>query len=126
MRKLATAIIIAFVFASCKDVKTVEYNVVCDDCIVSYWDENGEFVPREEMQGTWTRSFDIKLDPTEADPIIRVSAQSQLCEDATACADTTLLKADSVYVNIKVEGTIVVEDTVGNKAYASTYVETNL
>lgn len=126
MRKLASGLIIASLFASCKEVKTVEYNVECDNCTVSYWAEDNEFVPRVEAKGTWSYSFDVKIDRTENPQLVRVSAQSQLCEDATACADTNLLKADSVYVNIKIDGSVVEQDTVGNKAYASTFVETNL
>ncbi len=126
MKRLASVLIVVSLFASCKEKKAVEYNVKCDDCLVSYWAEDNEFVPRVEAQGNWTYSFDAVIDPTESAQVVRVSAQSQLCKDATACADTSLLEADSVYVSISIDGSIVEEHAVGNKVYAATFVETNL
>lgn len=126
MRKLIPVFLIAVVFASCKDKKTIEYNVECASCYVSYWNENNDFISQIETQGDWNYSYEITVDPNEEEQVIKVSAQSRLCEDADACKDSTLLAADVVYVNITIDGTIVEADTVSNKKFATAFVETNL
>lgn len=122
MRKLIPLISIVLIStAACKKGNDVEYVVNCDNCEVSYWDKNSEFVARIPSQGEWTYSFEANDDNT-----LRVSAQSQLCLDATACGDSLALLNDSVYVSIKVDGAVVEEAKVGNSEFATAMVETNL
>lgn len=113
-------------FLSCNSGKhDIEYIVECDDCLVSYWDEGSEYVPRISTQGTWSFTFEAE----EGDKIL-VTAQSQLCEDIDCSLDTSFvddaLIIDSVYVMIKVDGVLTDDAKAGNREYASAIAEVEL
>lgn len=124
MNRLLSIILLGLVFATaCKKGETVEYEVICDNCEVSYWNENEEFISRIPATGTWTYSFEA-----EAGDVIKVAAQSQFCANHD-CSDTLVfpqLALDSVTVSIKVNGALVEQAKAGNTAFASAFVETNL
>lgn len=119
IKKLLLFVFVVAALSACnKDKYVVEYIVDCNTCTISYWDENSSYVERIPSSGNWTYSFEATQDNK-----ISVAAQSQLCLDAVACADTAQLLADSVYVSIKVDGKVLGSAKQGNREFAAAWVE---
>lgn len=119
MKKVLMLLLVVAAFLGCnKDKYVVEYIVDCDNCVVSYWDENSTFIERIPTSGNWKYSFEAVLDNR-----ISVAAQSQLCLDTAACNDSLQLRADSVFVSIKVDGNVEGSASQGNKEFAAAWVE---
>ncbi len=119
IKKILLSVLIVAALASCnKDKYVVEYVVDCNTCTISYWDENSTFIERIPSTGNWTYSFEGTQDNK-----ISVAAQSQLCLDTAACADTLQLLADSVYVSVKVDGKVMESASQGNREFAAAWVE---
>ena len=110
--------IVASLTACNKDKYVVEYIVDCDNCTISYWDESPTFIERIPSAGNWSYSFEATQDNK-----ISVAAQSQLCLDAVACADTVQLLADSIFVSVKVDGKVLGSASQGNREFAAAWVE---
>jgi len=96
----------------------VEYIVECNTCEISYWDENSIYIERIPSAGSWTYSFEAVQSNK-----ISVAAQSQLCLDTAACADSLQLLADSVHVSVKVDGKVMENASQGNREFAAAWVE---
>jgi len=119
IKKLLLSVFVVAALSSCnKDKYLVEYVVDCNTCEISYWDENSTYVERIPSTGNWTYSFEGTQDNK-----ISVAAQSQLCLDTAACADTLQLLADSVYVSVKVDGKVMESASQGNREFAAAWVE---
>jgi hypothetical protein len=119
IKKLLLSVFVVAALSSCnKDKYVVEYIVDCNTCTISYWDENSTYIERIPSTGNWTYSFEGTQDNK-----ISVAAQSQLCLDAVACADTVQLLADSVYVSVKVDGKVMESASQGNREFAAAWVE---
>ena len=119
IKKILLSILIVSAFSAYnKDKYVVEYVVDCNTCEISYWDENSAYIERISSAGNWTYSFEGTQDNK-----ISVAAQSQLCLDTAACADTLQLLADSVYVSIKVDGKVQESSSAGNNPFAAAWVE---
>lgn len=119
IKKLLLSVFVVAAFTSCnKDKYVVEYVVDCNTCTISYWDENSTYVERIPSTGNWSYSFEGTQDNK-----ISVAAQSQLCLDTVACADSLQLLADSVYVSVKVDGKVMESASQGNREFAAAWVE---
>jgi hypothetical protein len=121
IRKVILSVLIVSALSACnKDKYIVEYIVDCNTCTISYWDENATYIERisNPSTGNWTYSFEATQDNK-----ISVAAQSQLCLDTAACADTLQLLADSVYVSVKVDGKVMESASQGNREFAAAWVE---
>ncbi|MCG3167301.1 MAG: hypothetical protein POELPBGB_03089 [Bacteroidia bacterium] len=119
IKKLLLSVFIVAALAGCnKDKYVVEYVVDCNTCTISYWDENSAFVERIPSTGNWTYSFEATQENK-----ISVAAQSQLCLDTAACADSLQLLADSVYVSVKVDGKVQESASAGNAEFSAAWVE---
>lgn len=119
IKKIFLFFLVVIAFTGCnKDKYVVEYVVDCNTCTISYWDENSTFIERIPSTGSWTYSFEATQDNK-----ISVAAQSQLCLDTTACADSLQLIADSVYVSVKVDGKVIESTSQGNREFAAVWVE---
>ena len=72
--------------ASCTDRSyDVQYTVECQQCAVSYLDEEIQFVPRDTVTGSWEYSF-----TGESGQIVKVAAQN-LVNDSTAAVSVSIL-----------------------------------
>jgi hypothetical protein len=146
IKKLLLYVFIVAAFASCnKDKYVVEYVVDCDNCTVSYWDENNTYVARIPASGNWTYSFEGTQDNK-----ISVAAQSDFfldsattcynfnCPDSIAdtlsCWDLSCAESlrpslydqmlnDSIYVSVKVDGKVMESASQGNREFAAAWVE---
>jgi hypothetical protein len=119
LKKILLSVLIVSALSACnKDKYVVEYIVDCDNCTISYWDESSTFIERVPSAGNWSYSFEATQDNK-----ISVAAQSQLCLDAVACADTVQLLADSVFVSVKVDGKVQGSASQGNREFAAAWVE---
>ncbi len=119
IKKFLLSLFVVVGLVSCnKNKYVVEYKVDCNTCTISYWDENSTFIERMPSTGNWTYSFEASQSNK-----ISVAAQSQLCLDTAACADTLQLLADSVYVSVKVDGKVMENASQGNRSFAAAWVE---
>jgi len=117
--KLFLSSLVVIALSACnKNKYVVEYIVECNTCEISYWDENSEYIERIPSTGIWTYNFEA----VRANKI-SVAAQSHLCLDTIACADSLQLLADSVYVSVKVDGKSVESSSAGNREFAAAWVE---
>lgn len=119
MRKTAlyfVAFSIVLFFAACKKTTSFTYKATCTDCKISYYDENGNFISREDHQGSFEKEISVK----EFSPVM-IAVRSSACPEntvttlnSTTC-DSALFVNDVLMVYVLKAGEQIFGDTVSGK-----------
>lgn len=101
-------------FSACKKTSTFKYKATCIDCVVSYYDENGNFVQKEPHQGTFEKEITIARFAE-----VMVAVQSQVYLDSAAT--NPVFAGDAITVELWKDGDKVCgDDATGKKLQAIT------
>lgn len=112
--KYLIPVFVLVAFGSCKkESHTVAYEVKCESCVVSYFNDEGDWIQREAATGSFSYDFDWE-EGTEHSPVetpgMRVSAQN----DAGVSADINCV--------LSFDGTVI-KDTTGTGAFATVWAD---
>lgn len=94
--------LLLMLFAACKKETTFTYKANCNQCKISYFDETGNFVSREEHQG----AFEKEISVPSFSPVV-ISLQSTVTDSAT-------LATEVITVSVEKAGKTVCADTSAN------------
>lgn len=93
---------------SCKKETAFTYKATCNQCRISYYDENGNFVSKEPHQG----SFEKKISVPQFGNVM-VAVQSQMYLDSAAA--NPIFATDVIMVELFKEGERICSDTATGK-----------
>jgi|GEM_PF-1041493 len=81
-------------FSACKKETSFTYKAICDDCQISYYDESGNFVSREALQG----SFEKEISVVEFSPVM-IAVKSAKCPETSVTTPTSTTCDSALFVN---------------------------
>lgn len=93
--------------AACKKKVNFTYKANCIDCKISYYDEEGNFVSREEHSG----SFEQEVSVAEFSPIM-IAVQSTAFKDSSS--NNPIFATDLISIELSKGGEVVCADTSAN------------
>lgn len=98
---------------SCKKQTTFTYKAECISCKISYFDENGAFVSREDHQGAFEKQISVN-DFAE----VMIAVQSTFAIDSAA--GNPIFQQDKISVELQEKGNVVCshESSNGKKLQA--------
>lgn len=110
---LTSAVLI--LFAACKKETKFTYKATCNECVISYYDEAGNFVDKEPHTGT----FEKEISVPQFSPVM-VAVQSSAYPDSAA--NNPIFLTDVVTTELLMKGNVVCQDTSsgGKKFQAAT------
>jgi hypothetical protein len=88
------AVCLVVSFVACKKETTFKYKATCDNCKISYYDENGTFVVREDHQGTFEKEISVE----DFSPVM-IAVKSSACPETTNTTPTTTTCDSALFVN---------------------------
>jgi hypothetical protein len=116
MRTCKTTLLLAslaiLLLSACKKETSFTYKASCDDCLISYYDESGNFVSREAHQG----SFEKEISVVEFSPVM-IAVKSSKCPESTVTlpasttCDSTLFVNDVIMIELWRSGEKIFADT---------------